>query len=98
MVAWISGTLTALFGISLLLSCGLLAASVGHRVAEQVPMLILLFDLIAAGLLAWLWLAGGLVLARAMAVPMPFGVLAVIALHVAPQAFRLWLLPVTPGA
>ncbi len=90
-------TLTALFGVSLLLSCGFLAVSVGHRVAAQVPMLLMLFDLIAAGLLGWLWLAGGLVLARAMALPMPFGVLAVIALHVLPQALRVWLVPVAPA-
>lgn len=91
-------TLAAFFGVSLLLSCGLLAVAIGHVVASKVPILLLLFDLIAVALVGWLWIAGGLVLARALSVPMPLGVMAAIALHVAPQALRVWLVPVTPGA
>lgn len=90
-------TLSGLFGVSLLLSFGLLAVAIGHVVAAKVPILLLLFDLIAIALVGWLWIAGGLVLARAMAVPMPLGVLAAMALHVAPQALRLWLVPVAPA-
>ncbi|MCU0753658.1 MAG: hypothetical protein MUE46_00845 [Xanthomonadales bacterium] len=98
LVLWLRGhparyvqTLTGLFGVSMLLSCGLLAVSVLYLAAEKVPLLLQLLELIGVGLLGWLWLAGGRVLARGMGVSMPFGVLMIMALHSLPLALRVWL-------
>ncbi len=90
-------TLTALSGVSLLLTAALLAATLGYGTTQQAPALMQFFEMVAIGLVGWLWLAGGLVLARALSVPMPFGVAAMIALQVLPQALRLWLTPVGAG-
>jgi ABC-type arginine transport system ATPase subunit len=61
-------TLTALSGVSLLLTAALLAATLGYGTTQQAPALMQFFELVAIGLVGWLWLAGGLVLARALAV------------------------------
>lgn len=87
-------TVIGLSGVSLWLAAGLLAVAIGYRATELAPALTRFFELMALGLLGWLWLAGGLVLARALSVPMPLGVAALIALTTAPFAWRVWLAPV----
>lgn len=90
-------TLIALSGVSLWLSAGLLATAIGYRATELAPALTRYFELMALGLVGWLWLAGGLILARALAVPMPLGVAALLALQGVPLALRYWLAPAGAG-
>jgi hypothetical protein len=90
-------TLIALSGVSVWLSAGLLATAIGYRATELAPALTRYFELMALGLVGWLWLAGGLILARALAVPMPLGVAALLALQGVPLALRYWLAPAGAG-
>lgn len=90
-------TLIALSGVSLWLSAALLAIAIAYRATELAPALTRYFELMALGLVGWLWLAGGLILARALAVPMPLGVAALLALQTAPLALRAWLVPAGAG-